>query len=444
MTKYVSKENLELYDSKLKEYINNSFTNIEERYAYGIEWDVSNAKPYRVGNPMLHRTLPVQNAMKGCLLKDGGTVYKYLNADSWEDEVTDGSLGQVMVEIPEFYIKYTTNGTKRRVMISSIPLGGYQKNKKAYVGAYEATVQRSTSKLSSVKNSDPDYRGGHNNADWDGTYRSLLGRPVTAISRTAFRTAARRRNTSNASWNCYLYQVHKALFWLFTVEYATFNSQAAYNSELTSEGFRQGGLGEGVSNWPGSEWLTFNGQSSFVPCGHTDSLGNRTGVVAYTAYNADGSELKTSNVPRYRGVENPFGHVWKMTDGINVRISPTEANGGDNLSKVFVCEDPSKLNDVNYDGYKYVGNEARSGGFVKEIIFGEEGEIMPSLVGGSSTTYFCDYHYTLIPTKETLRNVTFGGCAYSSANAGLVFESSETGINYITAIVGSRLCFIPL
>ena len=58
---------------------------------------------------MLHRTLPVHNAMKGCLLKDDGTVFKYLNADSWEDEVTDGSLGQVMVEIPEFYIKYTTN-----------------------------------------------------------------------------------------------------------------------------------------------------------------------------------------------------------------------------------------------------------------------------------------------------------------------------------------------
>ena len=93
MTKYVSKENLELYDSKLKEYINNSFNDVEERYAYGIEWDVSNAVPYRVGNPMLHRTLPIQNAMRGCLLRDDGTVYKYLNADSWEDEVTDGSLG---------------------------------------------------------------------------------------------------------------------------------------------------------------------------------------------------------------------------------------------------------------------------------------------------------------------------------------------------------------
>lgn len=443
MTKYVSKENLELYDSKLKEYINNSFIDVEERYAYGIEWDTSNAKPYRVGNPMLHRTLPIQNAMRGCLLRDDGTVYKYLNPDSWEDEVTDGSLGQVMVEIPEFYIKYTTNGTKRRVMISPIPLEGYKKSKKVYVGAYEATIQRSTGKLSSVKNTDVDYRGGNNNANYDGTYRSFLGRPVTAISRTAFRTAARKRKSGSTEWNCYLYQVHKALFWLFTVEYATLNSQAAFNAELTSEGYRQGGLGAGVSDWSWPDWETFNGFYPFVPCGHTDTLGNRTGIVAYTAYNADGSELKTSNVPRYRGVENPFGHIWKWTDGINVRISPTEANGGDNLSKVFVCEDLSKLNDTNYNGYKHVGNEARESGYVKEIIFGEEGEIMPFLVGGGSTQFFCDYHYTNIPTTEALRGVQFCGNTSYGAYDGLASANSVSAPSNTDASVGSRLCFIP-
>lgn len=35
------------------------------------------------------------------------------------------------------------------------------------------------------------------------------------------------------------------------------------------------------------------------------------------------------------------------------------AKGGDNLSKVFVTEDPNLFNDTNYEGYKYVGNEAR-------------------------------------------------------------------------------------
>ena len=418
---------------------------LEEECSYGIQFDtaISSSTCTRVGNVALHKSLPIQSRMKGCLLDDNGKVVEYLDPRDWTGQVRDGSRGQVMVEIPMHYRKFETNGTKRVVRLSEHPLPGYHQVPQMYVSAYEATIERSTGKLCSVVNEGTDYRGGGNNANYDGTYRSFLGRPVTAISRTAFRAAARKRNTGNTSWNCYLYQVHKALFWLFTVEYATLNSQAAYNAELTSEGFRQGGLGDGVTTISWSDWGTFNGYYPFVPCGHTDTLGNQTGFVAYTAYNEDGSELKTFNVPRYRGIENPFGHLWKWTDGINIRISPTEENGGDNLSKIFVCEDTSKLNDTNYNGYKHVGNEARSEGYVKEIVFGEEGEIMPSVVGGGSTTYFCDYHYTNIPTSEALRGVLFGGSAINGANAGLASAYSNNSPSDTSAHIGSRLCFIP-
>lgn len=418
---------------------------LEEECSYGIEFDTTISSPSctRIGNVALHKTLPIQSRMRGCLLDDDGKVVEYLDPRDWTGNDRTGQRGQVMVEIPMHYRKCETDGTKRRVRLSEHPLPGYHQVPQMYVSAYEASIERSTGKLCSVVNAGTDYRGGNNEASWDGTYRSLLGRPVTAISRTAFRTAARKRKSGSSEWNCYLYQVHKALFWLFTVEYATLNSQAAFNAELTSEGYRQGGLGAGVSDWSGSDWSNFNGYYPFVPCGHTDTLGNSTGVVAYTAYNADGSELKTSNVPRYRGVENPFGHIWKWTDGINVRISPTEANGGDNLSKVFVCEDPSKLNDTNYNGYKHVGNEAREKGYVKEIIFGEEGEIMPSLVGGGSTQFFCDYHYTNIPTTEALRGVLFGGYANDGASGGLASASSGNSPSLSYTSIGSRLCFIP-
>lgn len=412
---------------------------------YGIEYDTTVSSPActRIGNQYLHKSLPIQSRMKGCLLDDNGQVVEYLDPRDWTGQVRDGSRGQVMVEIPMHYRKFETNGTKRVVRLSEHPLPGYHQVPKMYVSAYEASIERSTGKLCSVVNEATDYRGGNNNANYDGTYRSFLGRPVTMINRTAFRTAARKRKSGSSEWNCYLYQVHKALFWLFTVEYATLNSQAAFNAELTSEGYRQGGLGAGVSDWSSSDWQNFNGYYPFVPCGHTDTLGNSTGVVAYTALNADGSELKTSNVPRYRGVENPFGHIWKWTDGINVRISPTEANGGDNLSKVFVCEDPSKLNDTNYNGYKHVGNETRENGYVKEIIFGEEGEIMPSLVGGGSTQFFCDYHYTNITTTEALRGVLFGGNANGGASGGLAYANSGDAPSNSATHIGSRLCFIP-
>ena len=417
-----------------------------ENQWYGIEWDTEVSSPAvtRIGNMDLHRTLPIQSRMRGCLLNDNGKVVKYLNPKDWTGEVRDGSRGQVMVEIPMHYRRCETEGTKRRVKLSEYPLPGFLPIPRMYPSAYEASLQRSTNKLCSVVNTDPDFRGGNNNAAWDGTYRSLLGRPATNINRTNFRTYARNRNNAATSeWNLYTYHVHKAIYWLYVVEYANRNSQLPFTAELTSEGFRQGGLGKGVSDWSGTDWSHFNGYYPFVPCGHTDTLGNSTGVVAYTAYNADGSELKTSNVPRYRGVENPFGHIWKWTDGINVRISPTEANGGDNLSKVFVCEDPSKLNDTNYNGYKHVGNEARTEGFVKEIIFGEEGEIMPSLVGGGSTQFFCDYHYTNIPTTETLRGMLFGGAAFDGTAVGLASAHSYYAPSLSPTRIGSRLCFIP-
>ena len=418
---------------------------LEEECSYGVQFDTTIASPTceRVGNVALHKTLPIQSRMKGCLLDDNGQVVEYLDPRNWTGQVRDGSRGQVMVEIPMHYRKFETNGTKRVVRLSEHPLPGYHQVPQMYVSAYEASIERSTGKLCSVVNDGADYRGGNNNANYDGTYRSFLGRPVTSIGRTAFRSAARKRKSGSSEWNCYLYQVHKALFWLFTVEYATLNSQAAFNAELTSEGYRQGGLGAGVSDWSSSDWSTFNGYCPFVPCGHTDTLGNSTGVVAYTVYNADGSELKTSNVPRYRGVENPFGHIFKWADGINVRISPTEANGGDNLSKVFVCEDPYLYNDTDYNGYKYIGTEARTAEYIKDIIFGEEGEIMPSLVGGGSTKYFCDLLHTNITTTERLCGVLFSGKADYGELVGLAYAHSSYSPSIFDSTIGTRLCFLP-
>ena len=419
---------------------------LEDDCSYGVEFDVTISSPTctRIGNTDLHKSLPVHSRMKGCLLDDDGNVVEYLNPNDWTGNVLDGSRGQVMVEIPAHYRKFETDGNKRRVRISELPLAGYHVVPKTYVSAYEATVQRSTSKLASVKNTSVDYRGGGNNSEWDGTYRSMCGMPATSISLTNFRKYARNRKTTTTEWNCMTYDVQKTLYWLFVVEYATLNSQAAYNPALTSEGFRQGGLGSGVTNLNGTLWSTFNGYNPVIPCGTTDSLGNNTGEVIYTMPTEyDSSNTIEVQVPRYRGVENPFGHIWQWTDGINVRISPTEANGGDGLSKVFVCSDPSKFTDSGYTGYSHVGNEARGEGYVKEVIFGNGGEIMPSICGGGTTTYFCDYHYTNIPTSETLRGVLFGCHAYHGANAGFASARSNTAPSNTGAAIGSRLCFLP-
>ena len=413
---------------------------------YGIEFDTAISSPTctRIGRLDLHRTLPIQSKMRGCLLDDDGNVVKYLDAEDWTNEDRTGSSGQVMVEIPMHYRRFDTDGTKRRVYISELSFPGCEVVPKAYVSAYEATVQRSTSKLCSVVNDDADYRGGNNNANLDGKYNSFLGRPATSISRTNFRSYARNRKSGSTEWNCYTYDIHKTLFWLFVVEYATLNSQASYNSEPTSEGYRQGGLGAGVTTWDWGNWIDFNGSYPFVPCGHTDSLGNRTGVVSYTAKNDNESISKTFDVPRYRGVENPFGHIWKWTDGCNIQLSASQENGGTGLSKAFICHNPANFQDSNYANYSHVDNIDRVGGFIKEVLFGVGGEILPKLAGGGSTTYFCDNHYTNIPTSgEALRGVLFGGNAYYGSYAGFAFAGSAYAPSDAYTSVGSRLCFIP-
>ena len=414
---------------------------VEQEAAYGIEFDTSVSSPTctRIGSSDLHKLVPIQNRMKGCLLDDNGNVVEYLMPSDWTGQVRDGSAGQVMVEIPAHYRKFVTMGTKRQVWMSEVPLPGYHLVPKMYVSAYEATIDRTNNKLASVVNLTAQYRGGNNQSDWDGTYKTELGRPATHKSLTEFRTLARARKANSSEWNCMTYDVQKALYWLFAVEYATLNTQAAYNAQLDANGYHQGGLGAGVTN--ATDWATFDGSEPFVPCGHTDSLGNGTGQVEYTATDTADNITEDVYVPRYRGVENPFGHIWQWTDGILVQVHPAS---GQNVSKVFVCSDPSKFSSDAITNYTHVGNEERAGGFIKEMIFGEGGEIMPTLCGGSDSTYFCDNHYVKVDnTSIELRGVLFGGNAGTGSKAGFACSGSISAPSSANAAFGSRLCFIP-
>ena len=415
-------------------------------YYYGVEWDitVSNPKPTRVGKMELHKELPLQNMMRNCILDDNGKVVYYLNANDSTKRDTGaaadltGKDGMMETELPDMYVRFEMDGNKCRHLQSTQSLPGFHLWRKGYVSSVEATVQRSTNKLASVCSTDVDYRGGNNDASRDGTYKTMLGMPATSISLNDFR--AKARNRGSVEWNCNLYRLHKMLWWLFAVEYANFNSQDTFNAALDENGYHQGGLGAGVTTWDGT-WSTFNGYYPIVPCGVTNSLGNHTGTVDYNVIGSDGTTLKTFAVPRYRGIENPFGHIWKWTDGCKCIIQ-SEASGG--LSKFYVCDDPAKFTASGVGNYDYRGDLPRKEGYVKALILGEDGEIMPLEVGGGSTTYFCDYFYTNIPSSgEAERGVLFGGFATLGAAAGLVCAGTANAPTYANAYVGSRLCFDP-
>lgn len=415
-------------------------------YYYGIEWDinVADSSCTRIGKKELHALLPVQARMRRCLLNDDGTVNYYLHAtdstkrDNGAAADLTGASGQVMVEVPEHYIRFEMEGSKRRCLMASTPLPGFLRKPVMYISAYEATVERSVNKLASVVNLTAGFRGGNNSATNDANSATLLGKPAGSISLTNFRTYARNRGST--AWNCNTYEAQKTLNWLMAVEYANLNCQLPFNAQLTSEGYKQGGLGDGVTDLNSGKWSAFNGSNPFVPCGFTNSLGNASGVKPYAMPAEYDAVIFTTNVPSYRGIENPFGHIWKITDGCKCNIKASDAGG---VSEFYVCNDPAKYQDADYTDYELRGLLPRSNNYIKEVILGEFGEMMPAEGGGSATTYWSDYFYTSIPDNgESQRAVFFGGVSSAGAYAGVRYSSTHSSASSAHASHGSRLCFM--
>lgn len=413
---------------------------LEERYAYGVEWDTASSSPdgVRVGNMQLHRELPVQSKMRRCLLDRDGGVKEYLDNElSWGGSYLDYA---VMTEIPEHWYKLYFNGTKFRKMLSEIPLPGYKHVDKFYISTYEARMYRTDNLLCSAagasKLSDPNstnFRGGDNTAEWDDTYRSLLGRPVTNLTRDQFRQAARKRGSG---WEMYTYNAHKILFWLFAVEYATLDSQKPFNAQKDANGFAQGGLGPGPTQM--TDWTNFNNVNPLIPCGYTNEFGNGSGEKAYVVKNASGGTHATLMANRYRGIENPFGHIWKYTDGANIQVTTGDAG----LSVLWTTDDPSNFSDTSYTGYDKKGNICRTNGYAKKMLLGEDGDIVATEVGGSSSTYWCDYYYAYTSANR-MQVVLVGGNGDGGSIAGLACVNANLAPSAAARYFGSRLCFFP-
>lgn len=407
---------------------------LEERYAYGVEWDTASSSPdgVRVGNMQLHRDLPVQSGMRGVVLDNNGGVYYYHEPTAWKMTFASKDYAS-MVEIPDHWYKLYIIGTKFRMMLSSIPLPGYKHISKFYIGSSEAQMLRSLGLLMSDKTNSTDTRGGDNTSEWDNTYRSLLGCPVTNLTRDQFRQAARKRGSG---WEMYTYNAHKTLFWLFAVEYATLDSQKPFNAQKDANGFAQGGLGPGPTQM--TDWTNFNKINPLIPCGYTNEFGNGSGEKAYVVKNASGGTHATLMANRYRGIENPFGHIWKYTDGANIQVTTGDAG----LSILWTTDDPSNFSDTSYTGYNKKGNICRTNGYAKKMLLGEDGDIVATEIGGSSSTYWCDYYYTNTSANR-MQVVLVGGYAGNGSNAGLARVDTHNAPSAADRAVGSRLCFFP-
>lgn len=413
----------------------------ENELWYGVKFDLANSSSpdgVRTGNMEMHRTLPIQSKMRGCTISNTDNTKKYLKADDWtkwEDGTTSSqdSSGvgvEAFVEIPEHYrLLIATPDNTVEIRMSEYNLPGYTKVEKKYIGAYEGSVNLDSSS--------------HNNLLRTQVRNTA---PIIGKTRTEFQTMARNNNRTN-NWNIYTYDAHRDLTWLFVVEYATLNSQKAFNANLTAEGYHQGGLGDGVT----SGTVTVNGATtySFVPCGTTNSLGNGTGIIEYTHTNtnAEGTSTGTKvvNVPRYRGIENPFGHVFKNV--IDVVVAGTD-------NSVYICKDYTKFGTFE-EGTNPTAEQLIAAGYelqdfkestitsryVKKLVNNNQADLFPTVVenGASATTYYCDYHQT--NATATPRTLLIGGRSDFGSLAGLFNLYSFGGLGFSAASVGTRITF---
>lgn len=425
-------------------------TGLEDIYSYGVEWDSTVADPTltRIGNPLLHKSLPVQSQYKGCVA-NGAKVNYYLDPNDWSKKadgtpsVLDGTDGTVRVHIPKFYGKSGVEGNKRWVRISTVKCDDtWVEIPEMLLDAYRSTVNQTGNKAVSVVNTTAQFRGGGNRTANDtylssDKFRSDLGKPRTNISRANMRTYA-----TNAGSEMLCYEYYKWVFyWAWVIEYATFNSQATYNAELTADGYHQGGLGPGITDWNNNAngWPGYNGTYPITPCGYCNDIGNFTGikelVIPETVVNESTTvPTKTFKVPRWRGFDNPFGDIWTNLDGIIL-----ERTAANQPSSVYTTSNSSAFGDDNTAKGKMTvaGKEIASDGYTKDFDLGSKGEIIPSVVSGSATTYMCDYHWCSA-ASTSLRMLFVGGSAHNGGTAGLGYFYSGNGVGNVHSHVGFR------
>ena len=403
---------------------------------YGVSWSETSSNPdcIRIGNMDMHRTLPIQSMMKGYKVttKQGNLPYMLRKLeDDWSktiggyyggthDNNFNGADTNIMVLIPEFWWidDYSPSSKTHNLKICPHAKPGWNHHKEAFVGAYEGILTN------------------------DSFYSRKGVVPSVNVTREKLRTAARNNGNANEyKWNIYTYNEHRAICHLFLVEYATRNSQKAVNTELTPEGFRQGGLGSGCTTGV----ATINGAQtwSFIPTGSSDSLGSGSGEVTVTIQQTDQSGSNTSTITRkcnrYRGIENPFGHIWKHTDDIISKYSIVSGKGHRSWS---ICENPINFSTNLTTKYTPICIEPVVTGYKTEIVITPTCDFFAhACTNGSESTYWCDYNWDNTDTSEHC--LLIGGNSGHGGEAGLFHLASNSGVGHSHANIGSRLTYLP-
>ena len=423
--------------------------------AYGVTWDEDDSSPMLTRTGSLVSTeaginpgnsaLPIQAMMRRCILNDVGAVQYYLGAtdstvkeDGTTASVLDGTDGQVMVEIPQFYYKYSYDLSTHvhSWSISLYPLDGYERHPAfykdgawvdyRYIGAYEGI---------GYDNSTTAYFDGDDVGDthlqWPGgtaidTANDKLGSvtgfaPLMNEIRDNFRSICLNREVG---WRQQDFYLCSAIQLLYLVEYASFYSQSV--------------IGMGRTNFTGGAWEAANqGNGMYIgQCGYSNSDGNVTNATDRTVQlniaAIDTSQASYQDYMSYRGIENFFGNVWKWVDGFNINnnipyVSNVETDFADGTDSNY-----TRLTDTGGSGITlYNAND------YQKTLEQTKGGFLPSAGGGSSSTYITDYYYQ----DAAWRVSRLGGSADSGDVAGFFYWALHYLSSSASVGIGGRVCF---
>ncbi|MBR1463443.1 MAG: hypothetical protein IJ604_08760 [Prevotella sp.] len=359
--------------------------------------------------------------------------YRFANGETAK---LDGSMGHYQWGWGvKWYVAFWLAGGLFHEAISLTPIPG-QYNYVIPVGSLSAhgfaSLERDTQTLVSYINDDPNYRGGQNHSDRDGTYRSELGMAVTGMTCENMRKAARKNGTG---WLCGTMRHNAAVKILFEVIFGTRNIQDAFNAARDSDGLYQGGLGNGVSTWNGTAWNNHNGYNPFLPTSVGVELGDSCGVVNYEVKGEDGATIYTAPVPVFFGLKNAFAYLWRHQDDefgkVNEDTSITHLVAPSIYGTWTIGVETGMV--------AYSTSPTQGSSYIKVLSY-DNLEIWPTETGGSASTYHCDYFWNISGATSGFRLVLRGCHASNGAYAGSAVVYVLNAVSYSYAYIGSPLC----
>lgn len=434
-----------------------------DRYAYGIQFEntsVGMTSPTRVGNLALHKTLPVQSQMRGCVWNQNDGIKYYLDADDWSKKedgtaaVLDGTDGDIMVDTgAKSYIRYIIDGTTCSVYISEYRLTDqWIEIPRMLIDAFKGMLV--DNKWRSIVS--PMYRGGDSTTNYDTLWgASTLGKPKTNISRANILTAC-----NNAGKTMWFYEANKVvLYWWYVIEFCSFNSQASFVEPVEGD-YHTGGLGKGFMSI--SNWRTLNNFNPIIPNGFgigsilssratlpvpstfdNTHQGNKSFAITITEgdiYNTSPTVQQT--IPSYRGIFEPFGGIYTNLHGVVARGVSVYSSWDTTKFANMDMHSGVEYDWVSDGGLNFAGHRATSKGYGGSLAVDRlQVEAFPATIGGSASTGTYDYYYC---NNASHIDYTFlvGGNATRGTYCGLGYCASNDDVGLTSRSVGARGCVL--